>query len=93
MCPWPWEPQQLGGQPIGMYHCPYCGEIVVAGLLHTDYRNLVEWERWRVALAAFEMGKQGCRPHATRPIPPTRPVPTWRTRRGAPHLIHTTEQR
>jgi hypothetical protein len=39
VCPWPWEPQQLGGAPLGMYHCPYCGEMVVAGHLHTDYRE------------------------------------------------------
>lgn len=41
-CPWPWEPQQLKGQPIGMYHCPYCGEMVVAGIKHVDYREDVE---------------------------------------------------
>jgi hypothetical protein len=21
-CPWPWDPQQLVGQPLGQYHCP-----------------------------------------------------------------------
>lgn len=36
-CPWPWEPQQLVGAPIGMYHCPYCGGMVVAGIAHIDY--------------------------------------------------------
>lgn len=36
-CPWPWEPQQLGGAPMGQYHCPYCGEMVLAGDLHIDY--------------------------------------------------------
>ena len=39
-CPWPWEPQQLIGQPIGMYHCQYCGEMVVAGVAHVDYANI-----------------------------------------------------
>jgi hypothetical protein len=29
-CPWPWEPQQLVGVPIGMYHCGYCGAMVIA---------------------------------------------------------------
>lgn len=24
-CPWPWDPQQLKGVPLGQYHCPYCG--------------------------------------------------------------------
>lgn len=38
-CPWPWEPQQLKGVPLGMYHCGYCGEMVVAGVTHPDYRD------------------------------------------------------
>lgn len=38
-CPWPWEPQQLVGAPLGQYHCPYCGEMVVAGVPHPDYRD------------------------------------------------------
>lgn len=36
-CPWPWDPQQLTGAPLGMYHCPYCGAMVAAGLPHPDY--------------------------------------------------------
>jgi len=38
-CPWPWEPQQLVGQPLGQYHCPYCGAMVIAGMPHIDYRE------------------------------------------------------
>jgi hypothetical protein len=38
-CPWPWDPIQLKGQPIGQYHCPYCGEMVIAGIDHIDYRE------------------------------------------------------
>ena len=38
-CPWPWEPQQLLGAPLGQYHCPYCGAMVVAGIPHIDYRG------------------------------------------------------
>lgn len=38
-CPWPWEPQQLAGAPIGQYHCPYCGGMVVAGIPHLDYSD------------------------------------------------------
>lgn len=38
-CPWPWEPQQLVGVPMGMYHCNYCGAMVLAGLEHIDYRD------------------------------------------------------
>jgi hypothetical protein len=36
-CPWPWEPQQLVGVPLGQYHCPYCGAMCVAGVPHPDY--------------------------------------------------------
>ena len=31
------DPRELAGQPIGMLHCPECGEMVVAGLEHPDY--------------------------------------------------------
>lgn len=41
-CPWPWEPQQLAGAPIGQYHCPWCGAMVLAGVPHPDYRDLNE---------------------------------------------------
>lgn len=40
VCPWPWEPQQLVGAPIGQYHCPYCGAMVLAGVAHLDYRGV-----------------------------------------------------
>lgn len=36
-CPWPWEPQQLVGVPMGLYHCQFCGAMVMAGLPHFDY--------------------------------------------------------
>ncbi|MEW2402181.1 hypothetical protein [Streptomyces sp. NPDC046862] len=36
-CPWPWEPQQLVGAPIGQFHCSYCGAMVMAGIPHPDY--------------------------------------------------------
>lgn len=38
-CPWPWEPQQLVGMPIGMYHCAFCGAMVLAGVPHIDYAD------------------------------------------------------
>lgn len=38
-CPWPWEPQQLVGVPMGQYHCGYCGEMVMAGEPHLDYKD------------------------------------------------------
>lgn len=39
-CPWPWDPQQRAGQPMGQYHCPYCGAMVLAGVEHLDYNGL-----------------------------------------------------
>lgn len=30
------KPEKLIGQPIGMYHCPCCGAMVIAGLEHPD---------------------------------------------------------
>jgi hypothetical protein len=39
VCPWPWEPQQFVGIPLGQYHCPYCGAMVIAGVPHLDYRE------------------------------------------------------
>lgn len=38
-CPWPWEPQQLAGAPLGQFHCSYCGGMQVAGLPHLDHRG------------------------------------------------------
>jgi hypothetical protein len=29
-----YDPRPLLGQPIGMFHCPECGEMVLAGLPH-----------------------------------------------------------
>jgi hypothetical protein len=28
------DPRDLLGQPIGMYHCPDCGTMVLAGITH-----------------------------------------------------------
>lgn len=39
-CPWPWDPQRLVGAPIGQYHCPYCGAMVMAGVEHIDYAEM-----------------------------------------------------
>ena len=36
-CPWPFDPWTLWGAPLGQYHCPYCGSMVVAGCSHPDY--------------------------------------------------------
>jgi hypothetical protein len=42
-CPFPFDPPQLAGQPIGQYHCPWCGSMVLAGIPHVDY-NLTDDE-------------------------------------------------
>lgn len=39
-CPWPWEPQQLVGAPLGQFHCSYCGAMVLAGIPHLDYSDI-----------------------------------------------------
>ena len=41
-CPWPYDPQQLVGQPLGQYHCGYCGAMVIAGMPHLDYSGIDE---------------------------------------------------
>ncbi len=28
------DPRTMAGKPIGMYHCPECGEMVIAGVSH-----------------------------------------------------------
>lgn len=33
-CPFPFDPPQLYGAPMGQYHCPYCGGMQVAGIVH-----------------------------------------------------------
>ncbi len=40
VCPWPWEPQQLKGVPLGQYHCQFCGAMVIAGTPHVDYTEM-----------------------------------------------------
>lgn len=43
-CPWPWEPQQRVGVPLGQYHCGYCGAMCIAGIRHLDYREMISDE-------------------------------------------------
>jgi predicted RNA-binding Zn-ribbon protein involved in translation (DUF1610 family) len=33
------DPKQYKGMPMGMYHCPECGEMVIAGCEHPDYEG------------------------------------------------------
>lgn len=30
------KPEKLAGQPLGQYHCPDCGAMVIAGLPHPE---------------------------------------------------------
>jgi len=36
------DPKTRAGEPIGMYHCPGCGEMVVAGVEHFNYSGIEE---------------------------------------------------
>lgn len=38
------DPTAYAGLPIGMFHCPQCGEMVIAGMEHPDY-SLLEDEQ------------------------------------------------
>jgi hypothetical protein len=46
--PCPEKPEDLLGQAIGMYHCPYCGEMQLAGMQHLppddDYEGVMGYE-------------------------------------------------
>lgn len=45
----PEDPARLRGMPIGMYHCPQCGCMVIAGLdghPHEECCFLGLWEPW-----------------------------------------------
>lgn len=40
----PYDPRELAGAPIGQYHCPECGEMVLAGMEHPDWGLLSDIE-------------------------------------------------
>ena len=42
--PCPGKPEDLKGQPIGMYHCEFCGEMQIAGLPHLPPQFPSQWE-------------------------------------------------
>jgi hypothetical protein len=51
-CPWPWEPQQLVGAPLGQYHCGWCMGMQMAGMQHMDWSNeedAAQSEGWAIA--------------------------------------------
>ena len=35
-----YDPTPLIGLAVGMFHCPECGEMLVAGMPHPDYSLL-----------------------------------------------------
>jgi hypothetical protein len=62
-CPWPWEPQQFDGQPIGQFHCSYCGGMQMAGLPHLDWSSLDIWRMEHMCLCTCSPrshGPNGC---------------------------------
>ena len=42
--PCPGKPEDLKGQPIGMYHCEYCGEMQIAGMEHLSPQFPEYWQ-------------------------------------------------
>jgi len=42
--PCPGKPEELKGQPIGMYHCEFCGEMQLAGVPHLSPQFPSQWE-------------------------------------------------
>lgn len=41
--PCSFDPKTIGSDvPIGMFHCPECGEMVIAGMDHPNYSLLME---------------------------------------------------
>ena len=41
-----YDPREMAGKPIGMFHCPECGEMVLAGVSHPDYSLLEDDDAW-----------------------------------------------
>lgn len=61
-CPWPFDPLFMRGTPIGMYHCPHCGDMVVAAIPHPDFAGIdLEFAR--------EAERYGWDPNETYTIP------------------------
>lgn len=42
--PCPGKPEDLKGQPIGMYHCEFCGEMQLACVPHLPPQFPSQWE-------------------------------------------------
>lgn len=48
------DPRQYLGTPIGMYHCPECGEMVLAGMEHPDYDAPMDTEVYETVRENYE---------------------------------------
>lgn len=42
--PCPYDPAPLTDVPLGMFHCPLCNEMILAGMPHPDYSDFSEEE-------------------------------------------------
>jgi hypothetical protein len=40
-----YDPRKLKGVPMGMFHCPQCGEMIIAGCPHPDYALLGDFDK------------------------------------------------
>lgn len=58
----PHDPVTMKGKPIGMYHCVWCGCMVLAGLPHSacepecDYQDDADREVWERAARGADGG-------------------------------------
>lgn len=41
-----YKPELLINVPLGMHHCPECGEMVVAGFAHPGIMEESDWEEF-----------------------------------------------
>lgn len=48
-----YDPSPLIDVPLGMFHCPECGEMVIAGMAHPDYSLIETPPNNRLHLTAF----------------------------------------
>lgn len=54
--PCPEDPRKFKGQPLGMYHCPDCGMMVIAGMKHgTPHATVEEQEHLSYPLDHYEV--------------------------------------
>ena len=44
------KPETYANLPIGMFHCPECGEMVIAGMSHPGIMEDSDWEEFQKAM-------------------------------------------